>query len=71
MKTILRSKDLSCPSCITTIEKDLNTREGVESAKVHFTTGRIEVKHNPETISGNDLANAVTKLGYKTSVSAF
>lgn len=71
MKTILRSKDLSCPSCITTIEKDLNNREGVENATVHFTTGRIEVRHNPDTISGKDLAKAVTKLGYETSVSAF
>ncbi len=71
MKTVLRSKDLSCPSCIATIEKDLNNREGVEKANVHFTTGRIEVKHNPEVISGEELADAVTKLGYKTNVSAF
>lgn len=71
MKTVLRSKDLSCPSCIATIEKELNNREGVEKADVHFTTGRIEVKHNPDAISGKELADAVTKLGYKTSVSAF
>lgn len=71
MKTILRSKDLSCPSCIATIEKDLKNREGVEDATVHFATGRIEVVHDKEAVSGKDLADAVTSLGYKTSVSAF
>ncbi|MEL7674654.1 MAG: heavy-metal-associated domain-containing protein, partial [Chloroflexota bacterium] len=34
MKTILRSQELSCPSCVAKIEKALNGLDGVEAAKV-------------------------------------
>ena len=52
MKTILRSKELTCPSCISKIEKALKSMNGVEEAKVHFNTGRIEVQHNAEQVVG-------------------
>lgn len=71
MKTTLRSNELSCPSCVSTIEKTLNNREGVESAEVHFNTGRIEVEHDPEQISAETLAELVEKSGYKAEISAF
>ena len=45
MKTILRSNDLTCPSCVQKIEKVLKGLDGVQNATVHFTTGRIEVQH--------------------------
>jgi copper chaperone len=71
MKTILRSKELTCPSCIAKIEKALTAVEGVESAKVHFNTGRIEVQHDSERVAGKDLENAIRKVGYEAKVSAF
>ena len=40
MKTILRSQEFSCPSCVAKIEKALHNLNGVEKAKVHFNTGR-------------------------------
>ena len=46
MKTILRSDDLSCPSCVPKIEKALGQINGVTDAKVHFATGRIEVEYD-------------------------
>ena len=46
MKTILRSDDLSCPSCVPKIEKALGQIDGVTDAKVHFATGRIEVEYD-------------------------
>ncbi len=36
MKTVLRSKELTCPSCIAKIEKALTAVDGVETAKVFF-----------------------------------
>ena len=71
MKTTLRSNELSCPSCVSTIETDLNNREGIESAKVHFTTGRIEVQHDPDQISQEDLVQIVKKNGYEAQVSIY
>lgn len=71
MKTILRSDQLNCPSCVSNIESHLNHLEGVEEAKVHFTTGRIEVRHDPETTAEDELVEAVRKAGYESEVSAF
>ncbi len=71
MKTVLRSKELTCPSCIAKIEKALLAVGGVESAKVHFNTGRIEVQHDPEKVGGEDLEKAIRAIGYEARVSPF
>lgn len=71
MKTILRSQELSCPSCITKIEKALTTTEGVTFAKVHFNSGRIEVEHEPQKVDTQKLVNIIRSLGYESKVSPF
>jgi len=68
-KTTLRSDELSCPSCVSNIESRLNNMDGVEQSKVHFNTGRIEVRHNTEIISEQDLIDAIQKAGYEANVS--
>lgn len=64
MTTILRSDDFTCPSCVSGIETVLNATEGVESATVHFTSGRIEIRHDPERIDAAGLVRALKRLGY-------
>ena len=71
MKTILRSTELSRPSCVAKIEKGLKVKPGVSDAKVYFNTGRIEVVHDPDVVNAEALAKTVTALGYQTSVAAF
>lgn len=70
-KTILRSDEFSCPSCVTKIEKALAATPGVTAAKVHFNTGRIEVEHDPERVKAETLVAAVKSAGYEARVSAF
>lgn len=71
MKTILRSKELTCPSCVAKIEKALKAVTGVSEAKVHFNTGRIEVQYDAELVKGEDLEKAIRAVGYEARVSAF
>ena len=71
MTTILRSNELSCPSCISKIEGQLSKLDGVTDAKVHFNTGRIEVKHETDGPTGPELVDAVRKAGYAAEVSPF
>ncbi|WP_440999301.1 heavy-metal-associated domain-containing protein [Fodinibius sp. SL11] len=70
-KTILRSDELSCPSCVSNIESTLNNMKGVQEAKVHFNTGRIEVEHDSETVSEQNLIDAIQDTGYEAKVSQF
>jgi copper chaperone CopZ len=71
MKTLLRSQELSCPSCVAKIEKALKAVDGVQQATVHFNTGRIEVEHDPVRASDADLVKAVRGAGYESRVAAF
>jgi copper chaperone len=70
MKTILRS-ELTCPSCVKKIEKQVKLVPGVESVDVHFSTGRIVVAHDEATASTGALVKAVSKAGYDATVSPF
>lgn len=71
MKTILRSDELSCPSCIGKIEKALKALPGVIEAKVHFNSGRIDVEHDTAQVNAERLQEAVRNVGYGTRISAF
>ncbi len=70
-KTLLRSQELSCPSCVAKIETALKALNGVSDAKVHFNTGKIEVQHDLQLVKADELIKAVQSVGYEASVSAF
>ena len=70
-KTLLRSQELSCPSCVAKIEAALKAVDGVSEAKVFFNTGKIEVQHDPEIAKTEELVKAVKSVGYEASVAAF
>ena len=69
--TILRAEGFSCPSCVTKIEKQVGQLAGVENVKVHFASSRIEVDHDAERTSAQDLVDTVAKAGYKSKPSTF
>lgn len=69
-KTVLRSSELSCPSCVAKIEKSLSGVAGVTTAKVQFNTGKIVVEHD-ETTPTDALVSAVKAAGYEAKLSAF
>ena len=71
MKTLLKSQELSCPSCVAKIEKALLSLDGVQKAEVFFNTGRIEVEHDPQVSSSDDLLKAIRTAGYEARVSPF
>lgn len=71
MKTLLRSQELSCPSCVAKIEKAIKALDGIREAKVYFNTGRIEVEHDPQKVSGDKLVQAVRSVGYESSIAPY
>lgn len=71
MKTILRTQDFSCPSCVAKVEKALKQLDGVQAARVHFATGRVEVEHDPDKVQPEALAQAVTDAGYTARVAPY
>lgn len=70
-KTLLRSHELSCPSCVAKIETALKSLNGVEDAKVSFNTGKIEVQHDPQVVKIEELVKAVKSVGYEACEAPF
>ena len=70
-KTLLRSQELTCPSCVAKIETALKVIKGVSEVKVYFNTGKIEIQHDPERVKPEALIKAVKAVGYEAKVSAF
>ena len=68
MKTILRSGDLTCPSCIAKIETALLRVPGVSRAEVRFNSGRIVVEHEENTADLETLRETIPRFGYETEV---
>lgn len=69
--TLLRAEGFSCPSCVTKIEKRVGKLPGVTDVTVHFASSRIEVDHDTNQSSVDDLIEAVAKAGYTAKPSAF
>ncbi len=70
-RTILRSDELSCPSCVPKIEKALLALPGVTKAEVKFASGRIEVEHDPAQTDVDALVGSIARTGYTARPSAF
>jgi copper chaperone CopZ len=70
-KTLLRSQELSCPSCVAKIEGALKALHGVSDAKVFFNSGKIEVQHDPQVVKPEDLVKAVKSVGYEAREAAY
>ena len=70
-KTLLRSQELSCPSCVAKIETALKAVKGVAEAKVYFNTGKIEVQHDPDAVKAEYLVKVVKSVGYEAREAAY
>lgn len=69
--TLLRAEGLTCPSCVSTIERQLRHVPGVVSAIVKFASGRIDVEHDAAVASVSTLEEAVARAGYTAKAAAF
>ena len=69
--TTLRAEGFSCPSCVAKIEKQVGRLPGVAGVQVRFASSRIEIDHDPQRQSVDDLVAAVAKAGYRSTPAAF
>ncbi len=68
-ETTLQVSNLSCGSCLQTIESELRKYPGTVGMTADLATGLVTVKHTAE-LSGERLAELVTQVGYPARVAA-
>ena len=64
-KIMLQVGGMSCINCAQSIEKALNSKEGVYNATVNFATEKVTVEYNPEQLSLAGIKKTVQNVGYQ------
>ncbi|MFC6200592.1 heavy-metal-associated domain-containing protein [Lactiplantibacillus nangangensis] len=63
-KAIMQLDTLTCPSCMTKIQKALEKQPGVQAVKVLFNASKVKVSFDETATTAETLADVVTELGY-------
>src|SRR5512135_3671595 len=63
-KIMLPIKGMSCASCVETVQKTLNSLEGVISASVNFATEQATIEYFPAQVGVRDFKKAIKEAGY-------
>ncbi|MGQ0580038.1 MAG: heavy-metal-associated domain-containing protein [Betaproteobacteria bacterium] len=69
IKTVtLEVQGMTCAACPITVKKALKNVPGVSDAKVNYKSGIAEVNYDPKKTSPDELARAITAVGYPAIV---
>ena len=64
-KVVLKLNDLSCPSCMSKIQKAVSQQPGVKDAVVMFNAGKVKAEVDEKLIAHEKLSSIVNQLGYQ------
>ncbi len=64
-KVVLKLNDLSCPSCMSKIQKAVSQQPGVKDAVVMFNAGKVKAEVDEKLIALEKLSSIVNQLGYQ------
>ncbi|MDO8424845.1 MAG: copper-translocating P-type ATPase [bacterium] len=67
-KDVFKIKGMHCASCAMNIEKAVAKLPGIKSAQVNFGSETLLAEYDEEKISVQDMAKAVSDIGYRLSV---
>jgi len=64
-KATMQLGTLTCPSCMTKIEKALENQSGVQTVKVLFNASKVKAAFDDSVTDADKLTDVVTGLGYE------
>ncbi|KAL7991252.1 hypothetical protein Chor_015508 [Crotalus horridus] len=67
-KCFLLVTGMTCTSCVSSIEKNLQKEDGIVSVLVALMAGKVEVIYKPDKIQPLEIIQLIEKLGFKASV---
>lgn len=65
LKKVFPVTEMDCPTCTTTIKKELSKLDGVKDVRINFLYKRIYVSYDPSVIGIPDLEEKIEDLGYR------
>uniref|UniRef100_A0A672TSW3 P-type Cu(+) transporter n=1 Tax=Strigops habroptila TaxID=2489341 RepID=A0A672TSW3_STRHB len=67
-KCFLQIMGMTCASCVSTIERNLQKQDGIVSVLVALMAGKAEIKYKPELIQPVEIAQLIQNLGFGATV---
>uniref|UniRef100_A0A8D0DLP6 Copper-transporting ATPase 2 n=1 Tax=Salvator merianae TaxID=96440 RepID=A0A8D0DLP6_SALMN len=67
-KCFLQVTGMTCASCVSSIEKNLQKEDGIVSVLVALMAGKVEVKYKSDRIQPLEIAQLIENLGFGASV---
>lgn len=67
-KCFIQVTGMTCASCVSNIERNLQKRSGIVSVLVALMAGKAEVKYKPDVYDPAQIAQLITDLGFGATV---
>ncbi|XP_053312296.1 copper-transporting ATPase 2 [Spea bombifrons] len=67
-KCFLQITGMTCASCVSSIERNLQKKDGIISVLVALMSGKAEVKYKPDRIQPSQIAQLIENLGFGATV---
>lgn len=64
-KVMMKLGGMTCPSCLTKIEKAVKNVDGTDQIKVLFNAGKLKFVMDSTKTNTNDVKNAIENMGYE------
>ena len=64
-KVMMKLGGMTCPSCLTKIEKAVEDVDGTDQIKVLFNAGKLKFMMNAHKADVDDVKTAIEKMGYE------
>ena len=62
---------MSCAACSASVERVVRSLDGVSSASVNLTSGKLSVEYDESRLCSKDIENAVLKIGFGVNHDSF
>ncbi|MDF2700778.1 MAG: heavy metal-binding protein [Haloplasmataceae bacterium] len=63
--TTFQLETLTCPSCVTKIEKTIKKLNGINHVEVLFNASKVKVDFDEINITSADISKVIKRLGYE------
>ena len=63
-KVMMKLGGLTCPSCLTKIQKSVESVDGTADVKVLFNAGKVKLTLDPAKTSTDTVQENIEKMGY-------
>ncbi|NXL71002.1 ATP7B ATPase, partial [Leptocoma aspasia] len=67
-KCVLQITGMTCASCVSTIERNLQKEDGIVLVLVALMAGKAEIKYKPELIQPLEIAQLIRNLGFEATI---